>query len=486
MRSPSLLGTRFREVARVRPRSLLSPFLDVDRTGEGAGERLTGLGAGPPAPFCAVLLDLDGPADGGVAECGLTTPGGPVLARLDVSAGTAELVVAGVVVRTAPLDGRAPRGLACVVNENQVSVLLGAPDGDWTPVLTERAAVAERVDLRDPAVLGAAEYACAASGLHLRRVRAGCSGPAGVRDPQVVRTTDGRPLVRDGRLYLTMTSAGLGFFQQASWGVWAIDPADPARVDQVAALYSSRDGLLLGDHAGQLVVDEATGTTTVLVSSWGDHDPATGVHVRTATTSDDLLSGVHVLATARLDLPTAAGAWDPSLARIGGRWHLAFTECESFGPPRYVFHPALAVTDSGDPTRGLVRVAADAAREQTEGTLLVPSDGTWYLLASDRDAAEYPVYDTALRQLGALRAPYGSNIPHPMVLPGGTDGRTPWLVTFDGTPWHEDLFGYGTHGDLVVMAHRPETAGEVLRRSAGEARRSAGVVRRRLRERSGR
>ncbi len=27
-----------------------------------------------------------------------------------------------------------------------------------------------------------------------------------------------------------------------------------------------------------------------------------------------------------------------------------------------------------------------------------------------------------------------------------------WMVTFDGTPWHEDVLGYGTHGDLVVLA----------------------------------
>jgi hypothetical protein len=476
----ALLRTRFQEVARQRPRALLSPFVDVDRGADAVGDRLTGLGAGPRAPFCAVVVDLAGPADTGVTECGLTTPAGPVLARLDAAAGTAELVAAGAVVRSVPLDGRTPAGLACVVNENQVSVLLGGPGGEWTPVLTERAGVAARLDLRDPAVLGRSEYAAAASGPRPLRVRAGYSGPAGVRDPQVVRTADGRPLVRDGRLHLTMTSAGLGFFQQASWGVWAIDLADPTRVEQVAALYSARDGLLLGDHAGQVLVDEATGRTTVLTSSWGDHDPATGVHVRATTTAEDLLSGVHVLATERVVLPTEVGAWDPSLARVDGRWYLAFTECDSFAPPRYEFRAALAVTDAEDPTQGLVRVGADAGRRQTEGTLLVPAGGSWLLLSSDRDAAEYPVHDLGLRLLGRVQAPYGTNIPHAMVVPGGTDGRTPWLVTFDGTPWHEDVFGYGTHGDLVVMAGTVESrAAAEARRAARRLRRAAGAVRRR-------
>ncbi|MGY1781283.1 hypothetical protein ACI8AR_13150 [Geodermatophilus sp. SYSU D01036] len=472
--TPEILRLRFSEVARPRPRALLSPFLDVDRPGP-LGPEPAGLGAGPRVPFCAVVLDLDG-GSGGAAECGLAVPGGPVLARLDAGARQVHLAVAGVVLATAPVT-EVPSALACVVQENRVTVLLGGGDGEWVPVLTERDAVAARVDLRAPSVLSSAEYCAAAHGVRVRRVRAGLTGPVGVRDPQVVRTADGRPLVRDGLLYLTMTSAGLGFFQQASWGVWTIDRSDPTRVEQVAALYSHRDGVLLGDHAGQLIVDEATGRTTVLVSSWGDHDPATGVHVRWATTTDDLLAGVHVLETGPLDLPTAHSAWDPSLARIGGRWHLAFTECVSFGPPRYEFHPALALTDSDDPTEGLTLVGTDAALEQTEGTLLVPSGRGWRLLASDRDAAEYPVYDTRLRRRGALRAPYGTNIPHPMVVADVSDGRPPWLVTFDGTPWQEGVLGYGTHGDLVVMEGRAEGAAGILRRAAGRLRRPARAVR---------
>ncbi|MGY1652065.1 hypothetical protein [Geodermatophilus sp. SYSU D01119] len=465
MELPDLLSLSFTEVARTRPRSLLAPFPDVDRPGPVAGWP-AGLGAGPRAPFCAVVLDLeegdDGDADGdgdgdgedadGEAACGLLLPGGPVLARLDEAAGRVELAATGVVLVSAPAAA-APSGLACVVQENRVTVLVRR--GDWVPVLT--ADVSARVDLRLPAVLASAEYAAGARGPRVRRVRAGCSGPAGVRDPQVVRTADGRALVRDGRLYLTMTGAGLGGFRQASWGVWTLALDDPTRAEQVAALYTARDGLLLGDHAGQLVVDEDAGTTTVLVSSWGDHDERRGVHLRTATTGADLLSGVHVLDTAPVDLPTAGSAWDPSLARIGGRWLLAFTECDSFGPPRYRFHPALAATDDADPVRGLVRVAADPGLQQTEGTLLVPAGEGWVVLASDRDAGRYLVHDTRLRRLGELAAPFGTNIPHAMVVPGGPDGATPWLVTFDGTPWHGHLLGYGTHGDLVVMAGEPCT-----------------------------
>ena len=175
-----------------------------------------------------------------------------------------------------------------------------------------------------------------------------------------------------------------------------------------------------------------------------------------------------------------------SLALVDGRWHVAFTECPAF-EPRYTFHPALAVAEGPGYDQGLQLVAADVAREQTEGTLLQRIGGRWYVLASDRDAGEYPVYDLAMARVGALQAPYGSNIPHPAVVPPvGPDGRW-WLVTFDGTGWHSDALGYGTHGDLVVLAGRPPTPRDAVTAAArsaaghlpdGVRRRLAGVLRR--------
>ncbi|RBY96485.1 hypothetical protein DQ237_07505 [Blastococcus sp. TF02-8] len=462
----------FEEVARHRPAGLLSPFVAHDRTdglaaGDGDPVRL---GSGPEAPFCAVLVDVGAAGAGSEVRCGLAGPGG-VLAVHRADEATVSVEVAGsegtVVAGSAPVSLVAPFRLACVVNENRVTVLAADGSGEeWRPLLTLRDEVSAATDLRDPAVLGGLQYACGTrAGASLTRVRAGYSGAAGLRDPQVVRHPDGRPVVRDGRLYLTATNAGLGFFQQAHWGVWTLDLTDPTRLTQVGALFSRRDGLLLGDHAGAVVLDEANDRWIVLVSSWGDHTPERGVHVRHVTVSGtDLLQGVHVLPTERLALPTEASAWDPSLARVDGRWYLAFVECPSFGPPRYVFHPALARTDDDDPTRGLGLVGADGSLEQTEGTILQRLGDDWYVLASDRDAAEYPVYDLRMTRVGALRAPYGTNIPHPMVVRAG-DGPW-WMVTFDGTAWHEEALGYGTHGDLIVLAGRPPSARETLEQAA--------------------
>ena len=62
-----------------------------------------------------------------------------------------------------------------------------------------------------------------------------------------------------------------------------------------------------------------------------------------------------------------------------------------------------------------------------------------------------------MRLLGTMNAPYGTNIPHPMVLPVTEGSRTRYMmVTFDGTQYAEPALGYGTHGDFLVMT-APET-----------------------------
>jgi hypothetical protein len=269
----------------------------------------------------------------------------------------------------------------------------------------------------------------------------------GLRDPHVVQHADGRPHVRDGRVHLTWTCAGLGFFQQAHMGVFSMALDDPADLRHEAQLFVTRDGLLLGDHAGQIVRDDEHGRWIVANSSWGDFD-VTGVHVRHATTTEDVLTGTHVLATERTPLPTSVSSWDPGMTRIDGRWQVSFVESPSQEP--FDFHPALARgrAGAGFPV-GLERVGADTDLHQCEGPLLQHVAERWWLLASDGDAREYPVYDLQMRRAGRLDAPYPSNIPHPQIIerPGGGS----LLVTFDGAQFHPKVMGYGGHGDVVVM-----------------------------------
>ena len=444
----SPLDLEFTAAEQFRPFALIAPkFVQVDtRARPGT---LVKTGVRPKAPYGTVTVEVAG--ESAFVVAGLAGDTTSVLGTYDAVAKQAGIEITTpsgtTVVKTAPADLPAAFGFAVVVNENAVTVLADTGTG-WRPLLTERDQVRARIDLRDPAVLGRLGYAYGSRGpARLGRVRAGYFGQAGVRDPHVVQYADGRPYIRHGKLYLTMTNAGLGFFQQAHWAVWTLDLADPTKLDQVATLFFARDGVVLGDHAGQIVRDDEHDRFILLMSSWGDF-AFTGVHVRHTTTRADVLAGVHVLPTEQLPLPTTVSSWDPGLTKIDGRWHVAFVESPA-QQPAFVFHPALAAAPRGaDYDHGLTLLGADLSVSQTEGPILQQVGGRWYLFASDGDARKYPVYDLRLRKLGTLNAPYGTNIPHPMLVRIG--GRW-WLPTFDGTQYAEDVLGYGGHGDFILM-----------------------------------
>ncbi len=456
-RKAGILDLSFQLEDQYRLFALVSPgFEQVDEPAPVALRSVHVSDQSPAAPFAAIELsvaDVDGSdlvaglfssGDGGHV-CVVFSPSRQVVS-VEVRSGAATQVVAE---RTVELQGRFKAAFA--VCENQVTALVDMGDG-WEPVVTERDGVADLVDLRDPGTLAELYYGYGArgptAGVRLSRVKAGPFGMAGLRDPHLVQHADGTGYVRDNLAYLTFTCAGLGFFQQAHWGVFTLDLDDPSSLQQVAHLYTRRDGLLLGDHAGQVVVDETSGRFTAFTSSWGDFD-FQGVHVRHTVTSDDILTGVHLLETERLDLPTELSSWDPAATRIDDRWHIAFVESPSQDP--FDFHPALAAGPAGAAyDEKLELIGADTSLHQCEGTILQQVDGEWYLLASDGDRREYPVYDLSMKPVGNLDAPYGTNIPHPQLIerPGG--GYL--MVTFDGKQYAEQILGYGGHGDVLIMS----------------------------------
>jgi hypothetical protein len=422
--------------------------------------------AGPVAPYCTVTVTMAS-SETGTNEVGTVTAGlvqdanNFVIASFerdgDPAKGTVaiDVRVEGKKTRVAAATADLAEVMRCafVANENYVTALI-AKGADWVPVVQHR--ITDLLDLRNPAVLRQYRYGFGAGGagatMTIADVRAGYFGQAGIRDLHVVSHSDGRPYIRDRKLYLTATQAGLSFFQAAHWGVWTLDLDEPRRVEQVATLFFERDGLILGDHAGQIVADERDGGFHVAVSSWGDF-AFKGVHVRYCRTFENILSGVHVLKSVRLSLPTDVSAWDPSMVRIDGRWYVGFVESPYQDPARgFNFHPALARSDRGTSLKRLSKVGADSSRDQTEGTILQKVGGRWYLLASDGTDRQYRVYDLSMNLLGFLKAPYGSNIPHPQVVPISDRGQTTYLlITFEGTQYHEKLLGYGTHGDLIIM-----------------------------------
>ena len=425
----------------------------------GSASQLVRTRVGPSAPFATVMLDVARvPEDGRVAAGLVEEDRDGVVVTYDAAARrvAVEVVRNGSSTVAAAVDAElgARFRFAFSVQENYVTALADTGAG-WQPLV--RARITDLLDLRPPATLARLRYGYGTLGegrTSFDGVRAGYFGEAGVRDPHVVTHADGKPFIRDGKVYLTLTQAGLGFFQAAHWGVWTLDLDDPTRLEQVANLFFRRNGVVLGDHAGHIVYDDARGEFILAMSGWGDFE-FQGVHVHYTRTRANVLSGVHVLPTTRMPLPTDVSSWDPAIARIRDRWHVAFVESPSQDP--FLFHPAIAVSPRGGRLDQLTLAGRDLSVDQTEGPILQKIGGTWYLLASDGDARKYRVYDLRANLLGHLNAPYGTNIPHPMVFPVSERGRTRYMmVTFDGTQYAEPVLGYGTHGDFIVMS-APET-----------------------------
>ena len=431
------------------------------------------------APFAAVVVDVaafSGATTQDAVLCGLVKDAGSyVVAFYDRATRTAgiEVAVNGTVstLGTVSVDIQAPFQLSFGLTSSTVVALADTGSGP-RPLL--RKTLDGLLDLRQPQALE--EYrngfgARASSGtVVLEKVEAGYFGELGLRDPHLVTRADGTPYIKDGKAYLTFTQAGLAFFETAHWGVWTLDTRT-FELEQVANLFFQRDGnaTVLGDHAGHIVLDDRNDRWIVANSTWGDFTgKVVQINYTTLPLKQSPLRGVHVLKTERLDLPlgklpsAAVGQWDPHIVKIGRRWYVGFVNAREF----FNFYPALARSRPGDDFTKLQLAGADPSKKETEGTVLQRFGGRWYVMASNGDASperirdQYPVYDLEMKQLGRLDAPHPTNIPWPMVFPVTKRGRTSWLlVTFNGTQYHEDVLGYGTHGDLVVMRAKQVTRG---------------------------
>jgi len=397
------------------------------------------------------------------------------------------------------IDIAAPTRFAFVLNSKEVTALYdtgtpAAPTGStWKPVANFpnppevsgdpaiTPGLSQYVDLRDPAVLAQYKYGFGARGdggsIVLDGVEAGYWGRAGIRDPHVVTWADGTPYIKDNKLYLTLTNAGLDFFATAHWGVYTLDLANyasPSALKEVGKIFFERGGKVFGDHAGHIVYDDVADNFLIGVSTWGDFTYQ-GVQVNYTRAPKGVLHGVQVLKGAtKLPLPTPLrnpniepsypSTWDPHFTRIGQRWYVAYVESPSQGGANWDHHPALAKGSARGGLSSLTLVGRDAPLNQTEGMVMQRVGGTWYVLCVSGDgerapgalSKHYRIYDLNMVFLGYLNADFTSNIPHPMITPLPVGGNTKWIMlTFDGTDFYgwtgPEPLDYGTHGKFYVM-----------------------------------
>ncbi len=347
-----------------------------------------------------------------------------------------------------------PEAMALTLTGTHLTVLT-LENGEW--VARARHDLGDLVAVRDDAWLADLSAGVGVGAHVLREVRAGTFGQLGLRDVRAVTLPDGTPVLRNAQVLLSATCAGPGFFDTAHTGLFLLDPRHH-RLTHVSDLWFRRPDVpgAFGDHAVHVVHDPSSPDApwTVAASTWSDFHTERNPQVRCTLvrTAVDITRGEHLLDTTELPLPTdgftSLGVWDPHLIRDDDVWRVAYVSARKW----FSFHP---VTASGPRLDSLTLDAALTSRRATEGTTWHRTAAGLRLLASDgRDnprgfRERYPVLDPSLTEVGTLDAPYPSNIPWPTLV--DVDGRR-LLVTFDGTPRAGDLLGYGTHGDLVVMA----------------------------------
>src|SRR5919112_1383569 len=246
----------------------------------------------PSAPYAAVIVDVRAFSRSAINQnsvyAGLIKDeSNYVVARYNHATKKAgfEVAVNGTVTKLAETSATltAPVRIAFVLNSKEITALADEGGGQfdgWKPVAnypngpTEFGGVeyddpatapglSGYVDLRDPNVLAQYKYGFGVRGdsgatIVLDSVEAGYWGRAGVRDPHIVTYADGTPYIKDNKLYLTLTNAGLDFFSTAHWGVYTLDLSNytsPGALKEVGKLFWKRGGKVFGDHAGHIVYE---------------------------------------------------------------------------------------------------------------------------------------------------------------------------------------------------------------------------------------
>ncbi len=439
---------RFEIVRRLRPVDLVAPG-DVRLRTAGAG--LHAMAA--PAPYVAALSDID------ELPCEVAFHLGGHRLAAQWRDGEIQLAVDQRPIRSRRF-ARAEKPSRLGITLTGVHLTAWSEEADsW--VARARYDLGDDLDTHSESLLAGLEVEAPAGA-----TIAGGFGQLGLRDVRLVSESDGTAVRDGGDLWLSATSAGPGFFDTAHTSIWRLDPSTHDLTHSADLFFRRPDRPgVFGDHATHLTRHE--GGWLVATSTWGDFEEPTSRQQRRAQSTlritlaevsapghRDLLRGTHVLDTRELPMPTdglvSIATWDPHLVRREGQWFVGFVSASRF----FDFHPALA---AGPTLADLSLVGSRADRRATEGTTLVEIDGRLVVLASDgRDGrrgqrARFPIFDTTLTELGALDAPYPTNLPWPTVVPVD-DG---WLmVTFNGRPRDGKLLGYGTHGDLVVMRAR--------------------------------
>jgi hypothetical protein len=354
----------------------------------------------------------------------------------------------------------APFSLALHVSDQNVSMWYSEAGRAW--VFMDKAALNGLVDFRDPAVLAdylpiirtVATGSTAPNYLFLEGFSGGYGGGISIANPAPLTYLTGEPVIRNNKLFFhanQSSPADSGFnISTSDFCVWTLD-LTTFHVECVSKLAFNRGGKLYGENSGSMCYDEARGKWVLLVPNWGDGG-AGAVYTYKYETTDDLLSGVHILANGvDIQLPTPTSEYDTSLVKIGTTNWITYSATSTTTGWSSIY-PAVAFNTDGSLTNWTLQATNGLhTSDVLEGSKLVKVGGQWRALFGYGNGAStmtFRTYSLGLTDLGVVTALTdfnGSISPHPALCMVPRDGKTTEILfTHDGTPFNNEIYTYGT------------------------------------------
>ena len=263
----------------------------------------------------------------------------------------------------------------------------------------------------------------------------------GQADSQIIQYKDGTPLIRDGRLYLCLTTRGFERIFDSYQGVYSLDLASYELRLEGALFFGKGDGIMYGFHATKVVYDPDTEQFLVMTTTHEDTHT-----LAWAATKSNLLHGLHYLECEELDFPhnyTRGHGYnteDPDFFfdSEAGKWRLAYCALKDKSYVTYL-------CDS-DTWNGTYTQLAESKQNNNTGIRITTVGGRRYVLSGGSDTTFF-IYDyPTLRYEGTFQQQYANGgfrgWPTIVPIPYGNYERYLW-ITFDRGA-QTGRYSYGT------------------------------------------
>ncbi len=292
-------------------------------------------------------------------------------------------------------------------------------------------------------------------------LKTGRFGGVGMRDQTLVTNEDGSPYHPTATTVL-FTATLPDRFGASYAGVFSLDLTNYA-INQVGAIMVERDGKVHADLVPHIIY-YANGNRRITIGTWGNGLGNSIQVLHKLETSQELLSGTHVVSgMTQLSLPgqTGAnpGAYDPMLVydSANSRWLIAYSLTDNTNFSGNPFYAAAAY--SSDLSTWTL-IGKDSAHNGYEGTKIVKTNADYWILAGGPAGSgnSSRVYDASMVYQGALNAVFEggtSTQPHPMVFPYGDKQL---ILTFDDTRDGSASFTWGNFLIYEASRYAPATS----------------------------